>query len=415
MPTASAAYSLPRWRLTRWLVDTGPDVPHDVRVALVSTLYGTLPIFAGGVCNTIAVSVLSAIRVPTPAFIAWVGLEAAICLTRLVVLRQAMRRAAAGQPTPTDLYLVLGLCWAASVGYGAFISMVSGDWIVATLSCLSAAAMVGGTCFRNFGAPRMAALMIALSLGPTCPGAVMSGQPIFLITLLQIPFYLVSMTIASFRLNALLVKTIRAERDSQHLAHHDALTGLSNRSGLAQAIEAKWRQQPATGKLALFYLDLDGFKAVNDTFGHAAGDRLLELVAGRLRKAIGPSDCAARIGGDEFILVCEMPDLARAQSFGDELVTVVTERLYEVEAGMKASVGVTIGVALSPDHGEDLTKLMSAADRALYGAKALGGSRCAVAGPAPGQAADLQRNLRQALGAEQTTASATAASTAIAA
>lgn len=381
MPSEPSAYSLPKWRVTRWLADTGPDVPHDIRVALVASLYGTLPIFAGGVINTIAVALLCAIRTQQPLFALWFVLECAICFTRLAVLVMARRAAAAGRPTPTDLYLVLALVWALSVGYGAFISLVSGDWVVATLSCLSAAAMVGGICFRNFGAPRMAAVMIVLSLGPTCPGAALSGEPILFVVLLQIPFYLVSMTIAAYRLNTLLVTTMRSERENDHRARHDALTGLSNRAGLTRAIEAKWTASHAKTPLALLYLDLDGFKAVNDTYGHAAGDRLLGMVAERLKTAIRAGDCAARMGGDEFVLLCHNVDRDGVWSFGERLIREIGDWPYRLGEDAAVRIGVSIGIALSPEHGDDLPSLLGAADQALYDAKAKGRSRLAIARP----------------------------------
>jgi len=144
MDTKVAPFSLPRWRFTTWLCYSGPDVPDDIRVALIGSLFGTLPIFAGGVLNTIAVSVAIALRDPSPAFIAWVVIEVVLCGARLILLVAAHRAARRGQPTFTDIYLLLGVLWGASVGYGAFISILSTDWVAATLSCLSAAAMVGG-------------------------------------------------------------------------------------------------------------------------------------------------------------------------------------------------------------------------------------------------------------------------------
>jgi hypothetical protein len=140
MQNDSRLFSLPRWRVTRWLTDAGHDVPDEIRKALVASLFGTLPIFAGGVLNTLAVSALVAWRMPQKPFLLWCVLECGICLTRLLVLVIAQRAAAARRRTPTDLYILLGLAWAASVGYGTFISLTSGDWVVATLACLSATA-----------------------------------------------------------------------------------------------------------------------------------------------------------------------------------------------------------------------------------------------------------------------------------
>ncbi len=109
-------YSLPRWRITRWLVDAGPDVPSDIRVALIASLFGSLPVFFGGVINTVLVAAVIAARLQRPLFIFWFVLEAVVCGARLIVLLAARRAAAVGDQTPTDLYVALGVCWAASVG-----------------------------------------------------------------------------------------------------------------------------------------------------------------------------------------------------------------------------------------------------------------------------------------------------------
>ncbi|WP_248311940.1 GGDEF domain-containing protein [Bosea sp. BK604] len=373
---------MPRWRWTRWLTDAGPDVPAEIRVALIGSLYGTLPIFAGGVINTIAVSLLITLRIPTLPFILWSAFEIICCLVRLAVLITANKRALQGQSTPTDIYILLGLAWAGGVGYGTFISLTSGDWVVATLACLSAAAMVGGICFRNFGAPRMAGLMIVLTLGACCFAAPFLGEPIMLIVFFQIPFYLFSMTMAGFKLNAMLVSTMRAERENEFHARHDMLTGLSNRAGLSKALDTRLAREANPRRLALIYLDLDGFKAVNDTHGHMAGDRLLQLVAERLRGMIRSGDLAARIGGDEFIVLSEQTETAQLMGFGERLIREISLP-YELDNRSAVTVGASIGIALAPEHGMDMASLLSAADMALYQAKSKGKSRCLIAPPGP--------------------------------
>ncbi len=369
-------YSLPRWRLTRWLADAGRDVPQDIRVALIGSLYGTLPIFFGGVANTIGVAALIALRIPNPHVLAWLVLEVAVCLSRLVLLIVAQRAAAAGRRTPTDLTLLLALAWAASLGLGALVSLESGDWVSATLACLSAAGMVGGTCFRNFAAPRLTAAMIALTLGPICIGAAIAGEPILYLSFLQLPFYMLAMTLAAYRLNRMMVATMQAERENGFRAHHDALTGLSNRSGLGAAIEAM--QALPRGPMGLLYLDLDGFKAVNDSHGHAVGDRLLQLVADRLREESGSADLAARIGGDEFVVLCEGRSRAELIGLGERLIARISEP-YACGPDAPAVVSVSVGIAQRPEHGDDMTSLLQAADRALYRSKSMGKGRCTLA------------------------------------
>ena len=390
MQSETRVYSLPRWRVTRWLADCGPGVPHDIRVELIGNLFGNLPVFAGGVINTLAVAIAIAARKPTAPFVAWVVFEIAVCAARLVVLLIARRAARKRADTPTDIYLVLALAWSASVGYGVIVSMASGDWVAATLACLSAAAMVGGICFRNFSAPRLAAAMILLSLGPCVPGAVLGGEPLLYVVLLQAPLYFFAMSAAAFTLNKMLVATMRAERENDHRAKHDALTGLLNRRGLIEAIDAGLATAALGSQpLALLFLDLDSFKGVNDTFGHAVGDRLLKAVAERLKCELSADDVAARVGGDEFVVLAQAPTQEQAIAKGQRLIAAIA-CTYALGDGISAAVGASTGIALAPEHGNDPEGLLAVADAALYEAKSTGKSRCCMASPLTNLAA-LQR------------------------
>ena len=102
-------YSLPRWQVTQWLVNPGGDVPAEIRVALIGGLFGSLPIFFGGIINTLLVAALITFRHPEPAFLLWLALELLVCLSRIRVLTTARKAASAQLPTPTDLYVVLAL------------------------------------------------------------------------------------------------------------------------------------------------------------------------------------------------------------------------------------------------------------------------------------------------------------------
>jgi diguanylate cyclase (GGDEF)-like protein len=397
MQSETRIYSLPRWRVTRWLADCGPGVPDDIRVALIGNLFGSLPIFAGGVINTVAVALVIALRKPTAPFIAWLVLEVAVCVARLTVLLIARRAARKRGNTLTDIYLVLALAWSFSVGYGVLVSMASGDWVIATLACLSAAAMVGGICFRNFSAPRLAAAMIILSLGTTIPGAILGGEPLLYLALLEAPLYLGAMTAASFSLNKMLIATMRAERENRRRAKHDALTGLLNREGLIEAIDAELIAAAVDGKpRALLFLDLDNFKTVNDTFGHAVGDRLLKAVADRLKAELAAGDVAARLGGDEFVVLAIAQDSELAIERGERLIAAIADT-YLLGEGISSALGASIGIAMTPEHGSNAQDLLTAADAALYQAKSGGRSRCCMASPAASLAA--LRRLQVGIGA----------------
>lgn len=166
----------------------------------------------------------------------------------------------------------------------------------------------------------------------------------------------------------------RAEEKIAHMAHHDALTGLPNRALFQNHLEeALARAKRKNSSLAVLCLDLDAFKSVNDSMGHPAGDRLLQLVAERLRGESSNFDLAARLGGDEFAIIVEGVDAPRAvEQLAARLVETIG-RSYDV-MGTEVIVGASIGAALSPNDGETQDELMRNADVALYRAKAAGRS-----------------------------------------
>ncbi|MGM9516143.1 PAS domain S-box protein [Roseateles sp. DB2] len=171
--------------------------------------------------------------------------------------------------------------------------------------------------------------------------------------------------------------TERRRRDErlQHLAFHDALTGLANRSLLTERLSRLLGQTHRERReLALMYMDLDGFKAVNDSVGHAQGDALLRQVAARMSTLVRDTDTLARLGGDEFVLLLD-------QAAGPQELEQVAGRLIEsvsqplVLAGQSVVVGVSVGIARFPQHGRTVESLMRAADLAMYAAKAAGRNR----------------------------------------
>ena len=128
---------------------------------------------------------------------------------------------------------------------------------------------------------------------------------------------------------------------------------------------------------AFFYIDLDGFKPVNDQHGHAMGDEVLRIVASRLLHAVRKGDLVVRVGGDEFVVVqAGVGDVAVAAALADKLVAGI-ERPIAL-SGLTIRVGASIGIAIRPDLARGLEEVSAAADRALYRAKAAGGGRWAV-------------------------------------
>lgn len=162
------------------------------------------------------------------------------------------------------------------------------------------------------------------------------------------------------------------EAQLERQANHDQLTGLPNRNLLRDRIEQGIARAARRGSmLALVFIDLDGFKFINDSLGHAAGDELLIEIAGRLSASIRSSDTVGRLGGDEFVLV-----LNDHEEVGSVISTL--ERVLKdigrpaVLAGRELQVGASLGVAMYPDDGGDVNSLLKHADVAMYAAKSRG-------------------------------------------
>jgi len=154
----------------------------------------------------------------------------------------------------------------------------------------------------------------------------------------------------------------------QAIAHTDALTGLLNRHGMQEALTRAIAKAAPERQLAVYVMDLDGFKAVNDTHGHAAGDLLLAAVAQRLRACLRSADIVARQGGDEFVVAAvDLPQAAAAASIGRVLQQQFDAPFMLPQA--QCRLGVTIGYALAPEDGTDVDSLLGAADQAMYAGK----------------------------------------------
>ncbi|NWA03178.1 diguanylate cyclase domain-containing protein [Pseudomonas gingeri] len=160
----------------------------------------------------------------------------------------------------------------------------------------------------------------------------------------------------------------------ESLAHHDALTGLPNRAALEKYLpRAQQRSQSQNNCLALLYLDLDGFKPINDQFGHAGGDELLREVASRLRACLREGDMVARLGGDEFLMVLQVPRndaLNQARAIANRVLGSLGQSI--MLHNVPARIGCSIGGAVWPLDNPDLSDVLGLADQALYRAKHAG-------------------------------------------
>ncbi|MCA1661015.1 MAG: EAL domain-containing protein [Novosphingobium sp.] len=195
----------------------------------------------------------------------------------------------------------------------------------------------------------------------------------------------------------------RLAEKMQMLARTDVVTGLFNRAGLNHHLVERLMRLCGERKLALFWLDLDRFKEVNDTLGHPVGDRVLSEIATRLRKRSPPDATIARFGGDEFIIACETEGRAELETLAAELLKEIT-RPIRID-GDRLEIRSSMGIAMMPDDGSDLDSLMQGADLALYHSKVKGRNQFSFFDPSMTRdlvrRREIESELRQALQKEE--------------
>jgi diguanylate cyclase (GGDEF)-like protein/PAS domain S-box-containing protein len=170
---------------------------------------------------------------------------------------------------------------------------------------------------------------------------------------------------------------LRDEDRMRHDALHDPLTGLANRTLLYDRLHhALAQSEREHGDTGVLFVDLDNFKQVNDVYGHRVGDELLAALGGRLQMAVRPADTVARMGGDEFVVVCEHADETGALALADRLEAAIAVPV--AAGGVEHSLSASIGIALGHD---DADTLLRDADAAVYRAKAAGGARIEIFSP----------------------------------
>ncbi len=169
--------------------------------------------------------------------------------------------------------------------------------------------------------------------------------------------------------DAALTASRAKEREARHAALHDAMTGLPNLRLFGERLtDAVARAQDRERRIAVMFIDLDQFKSINDTYGHDFGDRVLQIVAERLRANVRVGDSVSRRSGDEFLfLMSEVEDEASVRAFADRIAESVAVP-FDVD-GVTLNVSASVGVALYPDHGRSPAELLERADASMLAAK----------------------------------------------
>ncbi|MGJ4993932.1 diguanylate cyclase domain-containing protein [Bradyrhizobium sp. HKCCYLS3077] len=216
--------------------------------------------------------------------------------------------------------------------------------------------------------PWIAMTSSAVLLIPTVIACLMQPEPVYRMGAGMIVLFWITLRGTSYRLTAAFTERIMAQQALARQAHRDYLTGLPNRAAFVAAL---WR---AERPIAIIAVDLDGFKLVNDRFGHQAGDELLCQVGARLQDCLGGSGTAARFGGDEFMLLLPAAERNAALALAEAAVSALSQPF--TLAGTRVQIGASAGILVTDDQMAETVALLDQADRALYAAKRAGGQRC---------------------------------------
>ncbi|MDH4413933.1 MAG: GGDEF domain-containing protein [Rhizobium sp.] len=259
---------------------------------------------------------------------------------------------------------------AACVGTIATIAFSYRDLSVHLLAAALTFGYCAGVTVRISVRPLIAATTILIAALPTTISIMLYGDAAhWILTLLSVIFLIAALQ-SMLHVYRTTVRQIRLFLDMEHQARHDPLTGLFNRTALS---EAYLSLSPADDMLTCVHcFDLDGFKDVNDRFGHAVGDALLAAIAGRLRETLDPPAIAVRIGGDEFVILQpDVSDPSHAEALARRVLALLG--LPYPIAGEEITIGISLGYTMALSGSVDLDQMMATADKASYRAKRNGG------------------------------------------
>ena len=354
----------------------GDALNERVRRTLVHGLYTQPTSLAIGAVNGILASAVAAVVTGyTSLYVASVVLSL-IAVGRIAAAFGISPDRSTASTRKLEMVYEVG-AFSYALALGAISAMVILYETSAAVQCLMMANALGygaGICARNAGRPAIALGQLVFATAPVAIAALaMETLPYFFLAMNVILLIPAMASIVANLFKELRESVAAAETSAeladkmQMLARTDVVTGLANRAGLNHAMVETVMNTPEDRMLALFWLDLDRFKEVNDLLGHQVGDRVLSEVARRLRQSMPGSVVIARFGGDEFVVCCEVANRPDCERLAGRVLEDVT-RPMRID-GERLEVPASMGVAILPDDGVDADQLMQAADLALYHAK----------------------------------------------
>ena len=371
-----ASLPLARLRALQDQRDRSDKVSARVRRLLVKTLYTQPSSLAIGALNGVAATTVAAWLSGHPEL-----LIGALVLTIIAVARVTAALGLSPDSSDTSTNKLELIYEAGALSYSFVIGTIAALTVWLDLDSEVQLLMVANAlCYgvavsaRNAGRPSIAIGQLTLTCVPMLVVTLLSGSLALLTLFVTMVLLLPSMGSITLSIFATLRDSIAAAETSAKLADKmkvlartDVVTGLANRAGLNHAMVETMMGLERDTRLALFWIDLDRFKEVNDLLGHQVGDRVLSEVARRLRTVCPEGSTIARFGGDEFVIFCPVTDSRQAAMLASEIHAEIMGPM-RIE-GDRLEVRASLGVALLPDDGRDADTLMQCADLALYHAK----------------------------------------------
>lgn len=358
-----------------WLLAGLHPEPDEIRHELLHQRASKIKTLAVAIFASFLTATIAAVLTEAYWAYAWLAAELILGSIRIYLMVKDVAKAKAAQRTGTTIAPIwAGLASAILISAGCYQCVGSGVVPLILMAGIGIANLVGGISSRNAATPRYGALLICILTLPFAVATTLSPLPYLFLVGLQTPLYTAGMIFLLIENHKVLLNLHRSEHCNRQMAHHDLLTGLPNRALnlklFADLLSGPCLEAgPDNSKLTVFCLDLDGFKAVNDGFGHATGDAVLVAVAKRLRASVREGDFVCRLGGDEFVALLPLISNDEAVSVARRIISCVEEPF---EFAPAARIGVSIGIAAAPRDGSTADELLSAADRAMYEAKRRG-------------------------------------------
>jgi diguanylate cyclase (GGDEF)-like protein len=365
----------PRWRPLRWLTQAAQHESDEVKLLLTSTFLQRTAAVVLATFNVMVLAGITGFRTGAAWPFVWLGVDAALLVARLLLIHACRKARPTGAAGPMDAMMAAGLLWSLIMGLGCAACVMTGDILLIALAAIHVTGISAGISARNGAMPRYAMTQILLCGTPfTLAATTLSSHSLWILAI-ETPVFMAGMCSVLQRQYHDTVSLIRAERQNTFLAFHDALTGLPNRVQFHEQLLQILTETPTPPlkrrHTAVLYLDLDGFKAINDIYGHAMGDALLREVSDRLSATVAQGGLPSRLCGDEFAVFLTEVTEEEACQFAHRLITSLSAPCA-IGAPEPVTVGASIGIALAPQHGNTPDALLSFADRGLYAAKRVG-------------------------------------------